>query len=669
MSPKNFGAALLLMAMLTRAVLAQDVAENEASFDAAAEIAAFSKLPEQAEFKRLWTSQKRVRLLKGLAISRDATRVLALLSDGTPVVYDGNTGAEVSRLAKPDSWAVCSALSPDGSQGAIGLKSGVVIVFDTVSGRVLHRYENSKSEVDAIHFAGSGKYLAWVDREANLGQAKLGAADEPLIVQTTLLPGFRGQYTFNSGGERLLGIHGGHQGVVISKPFETPEVPPFEQPTTWKEPIVALGNRYLAYYDHEGRLAFDAFKNAEEPDRKPRSTSSFSALTADLARPQSIAISSDDKWIIGVGRGQIEIRTIECPIYSSIHSADFDATGQVAISADTLRVAIVDDDGYLAVLALPAPPEEPAWRFTRLLKQLVHEKRFADLDRLAEVIRDDADAFPFEPAAPKYQVLVENMLRNWNPLEQEPDGRKVLKEWREAQPESTLARIAEAALLIDEGWEARGSGFASSVSAEAFEKFHLRLLEASNLLEPLLEEERPAPQAVFYMLTVAKAESHSLSDRMEMVQKVMEVSPRYSTPHVAMLESLLPRWGGEPGSAAHYAGQVADEIGGDEGDVLYAKLAITLVMYEGALATEPFTGFDFDRALRGAEVMQQSPHLRPLGMLYELRLADVNKDTDRVARVVATIHQEKLRFTPGAMPVRYYYEHLYRSHLGRGEPK
>ena len=142
------------------------------------------------------------------------------------------------------------------------------------------------------------------------------------------------------------------------------------------------------------------------------------------------------------------------------------------------------------------------------------------------------------------------------------------------------------------------------------------------------------------MLIVAKAESRSRRERHGYIDQLMEISPRFNFAHEMMVESLLPRWGGRPGDIAQYAAQVADKIGGDDGDVLYARLVIGVIFYEGELAAEPFTGLDFDRAIRGAEHMQKSPALRPLGTLYALRLAHVCADKDRVARVIATIDQE-----------------------------
>jgi hypothetical protein len=650
--------------------LAQDEAAEAPAFDAAAEVAAVSVVPEPAEYKRLWTTKHRVRLLSGLAISRDATRVLALLPDSSPVVYEGNSGQEVARLTKPEGVVVCTALSPNGSHGAVGLQSGEVILFDAASGKIVQRYSTSTTEIRAMHFPLGGQHLIWLDSAGQLVHAKIGEA-QPQVTETPLRSSTTPIYAFNPGGDRLFSSGSGRQGTMLTKPLDDPQATLSVQNAEWPVAHVAaaVADRYLAYYNFDGRLVVEAFRPKDRPDAVGRTTSPFSNLTAATENPKVVAVSTDGQWIVGVGRGQVEIRHIDCPIYASLHNADFSMATQVAVSPDTLRIAVVDGDGYLSVQALPASPDLPAWRFTRLLKQLVLEKRYEDLDKLAEAMQEDPEPFPFEAAAPKYHILLQNVLHNWNPLEPDIDDRKVLKEWLAARPDSTLAQIKQAQNLIEEGWAARGTGFASTVTPEGFEKFHLRLLEASNLLEPLLEKERPAPEAIAQMLIVAKAESRSRRERQGYIDQLMEISPRFNFAHEMMVESLLQRWGGRPGDIAQYAAQVADKIGGDDGDVLYARLVIGVIFYEGELAAEPFTGLDFDRAIRGAEHMQKSPALRPLGTLYELRLADVCAHKDRVARVIATIDKEKLPYVPGAMPVRYYYEHLYRTYLGVAEAK
>lgn len=638
----------------------QEDPTKENPFDAEAEIAALSVMPEPAEFKRLWTSKTRVRLFRGLAISGDGKRVLALTPDGAPVVYDGESGEEISRPERPPELITCTALSPDGAMAAVGLKDGQVITFDVATGKVIHRYAASKDAVEAVGYAAHGVQLSWLDRGGNFGRATV---DAPEIdsARFMLQPPAKRLYSFNPAGDRIFAQSGVNEYQIL---LAAPNANPNFYSIKFKAPpdAVALTEFYLTFYE-QGRLVFEGFRRREAPDVPTRRTSSFSFLTADTTAPRALAASSDGKWIIGVGRGQVEIRPIDCSIYSSIHNAEFEIAAQVAVAPNAFRLAVVDQDGYLSVLAPSSPPEAPSWRFVRLLKRLVEEKRYDDLDRLAELIQDDPESFPFEPAVPKYHALCENLLENWNPLEPRPDARRAIKDWLAARPDSTLARVMEVKHLIEEGWAARGTGFVNTVTPQGMETFHLRILEASEKLKPLLEEDEPAPEAIFCMMTVVKAESRDDSERMQYVDKLMAVSPRYSVPHVSSVENCLPRWGGAPHSAARYAGQIADRIGEGEGDALYANLVITVMKYEGQGAADPLWEIDVQRAIKGAEHMQKTPHLRPLGLLYEMLFADIAADEERVTRVVATIQRDKVPFAGGIE--RSFYEHLYRDYLGR----
>ena len=85
-------------------------------FDPKKVVEAASAEPKTLKFERLWSSQERVRLLQGLAISADAKRVLACSSGGEPIVFDGNTGKVVALLPEKVPYgARAAALSFDGS--------------------------------------------------------------------------------------------------------------------------------------------------------------------------------------------------------------------------------------------------------------------------------------------------------------------------------------------------------------------------------------------------------------------------------------------------------------------------------------------------------------------------------------------------------------------------
>jgi len=672
---------ILVVLILSAAAPAQEKEEkpDDKPLDAVAEVAAASVAPEETKFERLWTSDAGVRLFQGLAISADGKRVAALDIDGTPAFYDGGSGEVVSRLKeKPEALVTRIALSSDGSRAAIGLHNGEALVVDTSSGEVAHRHTLGKDEIVGVHVSSDRKFVSAVDcrgvfhRFGIAGGAVESHTFDFVAPGSNIVANSYVRSAFTPGGRIFLFYMNPNQPQLfyfLLAPPNDPRSPPTQRmSTSFDHPPVALAQsaRLVLTYTTMGELFV-----SNQPALNPgTSTGTYwkasSQLTLDTVWTKHAAISSDEKWIFGVGRGQVEIRPTDCLMLPSIHNADFDYASQVAIAPDAFRLAVVDQDGRVAVLQLSQRSDLPAWRFRRTIGALRRAKRFKELDELAELVAFDPEPFPFRPTLTKYEAFNEHVLNSSNPPQLDQPFPEFIAEWLKARPDSQMARIHEAKRLIVEGWEVRGSGFANTVSEDQWKVFYAKIAEAHEVIQPVVDLAKPFPAAFSPLGTIARAESWDTKDALEQFSRLLKISPGYLTPHDEMIQKLLPRWGGGPESSARYAELVAEKIGGDEGEAAYAELVYYLCNYEPKEVLAEM-GIDFPRALRGCEKLKEMSHRRNYGLCMELRLAALSDDQERINKVVEIIRREKIPFVSTSPLLEPYSDYVYRTNLGRKE--
>lgn len=675
--------ACLAACSLASFAVSQEAAEANkdwSAFDPATVIAAAGEAPQPLRFERLWTSQERVRLFQGLAISADGKRVLALAPDGRCRVYDGESGQLLASVAERLRSVTHAALSPDGSRGALGLASTEVVTFGTADGKLLHRHpprgtpsnprEVRELELAALRFTDDGQHVAWLATDGRLERAEINS-------------GARAGHTFevpNNGNSRALSalsvdglaavcdpdLRKSMLTYMVLPPPDSSDEPKLLERKYVQPPVsFALSKNLLAYQTALGNFVVQSHLHKRLPPGERKTSTSSNVLTLSRTGGGALGISSDEKWVLAVGRGQAEVRRLDLPSLPSLHAADLEHSSQLAVAADVLRIAAVDQDGRLTVLALSAEPALPIWKFQNTVIELVRDKQFELLDKLSDLLQDDPEPFSFDPSSPKHHVFVERMLRIDGWERSEPPKAGLLDEWLQQRPDSKLARLLLVRQLVSAGWSARGSGFANSVTEEGWNVFHQKITQAHVEAKKLLAQDRPPPEAFMWLFDIAKAESWSEEKCMEEADRVTELSPQYLMPHLCMVEKSLMRWGGAPHSSALYASWASDKIDGPAGDALYCQLVARIAAYEEPPLLVDELGIDWERVFKGCAALQDMPQRRPLGVLLELQFADVLGDKQRLQRAARIIDQERTPFVPGVRMTRGYFEKLYRENVDR----
>jgi hypothetical protein len=148
----------------------------------------------------------------------------------------------------------------------------------------------------------------------------------------------------------------------------------------------------------------------------------------------------------------------------------------------------------------------------------------------------------------------------------------VLQQWQRARPQSKAALYAEAIYWRANAWAARGGGYAGSVSKEAWELFHERLIKSKEIVLRMQGDgfgcAAPYALAISLLTDLGAPEEEMAAVYREGVQRY----PEYHNIYFAMARHHEPKWGGSTEEYEAFADAVAEQTRGFEGMGMYARL-------------------------------------------------------------------------------------------------
>ncbi len=150
---------------------------------------------------------------------------------------------------------------------------------------------------------------------------------------------------------------------------------------------------------------------------------------------------------------------------------------------------------------------------------------------------------------------------------------ELLKRWIKAQPDSITARVALARCYRAYGWDARGGGYADTVSDEKWELFAERIRQSKLILKDAKRLNQKCPMWWESMQTVALAEGWELVEYDEVFNAAIAYEPGNTVYYRNKAYYLLPRWyGREEGEWQQFVAEACDKLGGEAGDIMYARI-------------------------------------------------------------------------------------------------
>jgi len=217
-------------------------------------------------------------------------------------------------------------------------------------------------------------------------------------------------------------------------------------------------------------------------------------------------------------------------------------------------------------------------KYMSAIAGMLKGETFGQLDCLADRARSEKERFP--GGAWKLRTLY---LALYNPV-QYPVMRATqdewtshlqrLKQWTGANPQSTTARVALARAYIGYAYDARGARNSGTVSESGWKLFKERTAEAKRILKEASTLPTKCPEWYAAMLLVAQNEGWAAADARALFDEAFKSEPGYFYDARVLANYLLPKWTGQKGVTEKFIQDIADRIGGDQGDIFYFQVAI-----------------------------------------------------------------------------------------------
>lgn len=651
--------------VLADEVLANDVSANDpassgatSEFNAKDLIQSWNRLAPKIEFSEKWRTRFPIGPFDRVVWAGDAERIAALTGDSEVLVVDSADGRELTSFSgraedRTDCEGAqgrprCIAISNDGKHVAIGFTAGVAI-WDWSADKVAFVHKEPMAVRD-MRISDDGKWLCLLDSRVVGGRFGLLDGTAGRTFTLSRVPGGGAfKVLMDPSGDRMA-FRGEPLGHYIEVAMAQPDgqgvnISPVAGNGSNK---FAMGKRVRIAGNDDGGLIVYMRRDlplltADDPDTVVAGMPHASHGPI-MAKLRDVMVSPDDLWGIAYDYND-RIAMIRIDVACPQWRGRLPQGRIVAVRPQLNEVAAVEPSGEMVCHSITFPTDHPAHDCEKWFRDALTRQAYDEIDAVAKAVASDREPFAFWPHASKFEAL-RTVLKSVPPDQEQAEriGGQ-LKTFQIARPQNPLIVSMEAKRLIDEGWKARGSGFADVVLPTQREAFRQLIDQAQAMLKPLMEGDEPPLDLYQPWFAIARAANWPRADVDSHVEKLLRRLDGY---HPALGEAavlLLPRWGGKPGEASEFAKRVADRFSGDAGDVAYARIAMSLAPYE---KEEPSSApgsnksgvldFDVERATRGVLlVIEREPYSRELlaqcklynGVLRSSKIAEaLSKKTD-----------------------------------------
>ncbi|MBS2000755.1 MAG: DUF4034 domain-containing protein [Cyanobacteria bacterium SZAS LIN-5] len=189
-----------------------------------------------------------------------------------------------------------------------------------------------------------------------------------------------------------------------------------------------------------------------------------------------------------------------------------------------------------------------------------------------------------------------------------------LELWVTQKPKSATPHVVLANFYIKYAWNARGTGWANSVSDTQWNMYRERLYKSTRQLQMALALGPPSPSwfsvAQVNILGAGDDEDKKLYEALS--GSGNRLYPDYVPIYLNAVHYLQPRWHGEGQEWVDYANKAADAVGGDEGDKLYARMVANVDKFFTDIYKEA-PKLSRKRVERGKKLLDQQFRTDPSG--------------------------------------------------------
>ena len=245
------------------------------------------------------------------------------------------------------------------------------------------------------------------------------------------------------------------------------------------------------------------------------------------------------------------------------------------------------------------------YNFTDTAARILKEEKFVELDCLADHARSGKERLSgglwtihllYQGLRQPTPYPLHATQEDWTRLLQ------LLHRWEKARPESITARVTLALAYLNYAQDARGTGYANTVSESGWKLFQERTAEARRILKEAHRLPSKCPEWYVAMQMVSVNQGWSVTEARALFEEANKFEPEYYTYARDLAYYLLPKWSGEAGDTEKFVQEIADRIGGDKGDILYFQVAAADYVICGC---DNNPELSWDRIKRGFEASEK----------------------------------------------------------------
>ena len=236
-------------------------------------------------------------------------------------------------------------------------------------------------------------------------------------------------------------------------------------------------------------------------------------------------------------------------------------------------------DGSLSLWAINALRERPEDEQYTAAEEARHQLQNKEFDKLTDKFEEYLKSRGcFWTSSPTLFAFHLNLNAPPNRAKTDwPTLHEMLDQWHNAKPDCVGPLTQQAEAYLCEAWEARGSGFANTITEEGGRIFAEKLKKALEVIEEgeKLKQKDPELSRIKMVIYKAVGERQGVDAAFK---DGTDIDPYYFPLYEEAAVARLPRWGGTPGELASWAADTCDKLK-DRGDEVYAHIALSLVCY------------------------------------------------------------------------------------------
>lgn len=211
--------------------------------------------------------------------------------------------------------------------------------------------------------------------------------------------------------------------------------------------------------------------------------------------------------------------------------------------------------------------------------KLLIKKNFEELEKIATYFRKQR----VRSRGGNWQLnyYYENLSERWGGFEPSKENwlYEIFDEWIKKMPESATPLIAKARAYIDFAWNARGRGYASTVTEDGWKACKEKLDKAWALLDDAERLNPLDPEIYALQIEICRMVCRDREEIEAIFEKGINIEQLYCPLYYEMATTLMPRWHGKKGELEAFMDRAVELTRELEGESFYPRICNMVFRY------------------------------------------------------------------------------------------